>query len=144
MGKATMKSKQERNEELRAHESWLSLQKPVLKFLAMYTDGCSLYVPLPEGEWTPGFVYHKVARSILVPFICAKDVTIPAGWRRIVILSDKGRPVACTIGDPDDKGTSNKYMLDLGEGLEIVLPGGTVAKLQRSGPTWSVKEPDAE
>ncbi len=142
MGKATREAKRERNEELTAHATWLALQMPVLKFLARYTDGCSLYVPLPEGEWKPGFIYHKVARAILVPFTCDKDVTIPAGWRRIVILADKGKPVACTIGDPDSKGTANKYMLDVGEGMEIMLPGNRIAKLERSGPTWSVREPD--
>ncbi len=142
MGKATREAKGRRNEELRAHTAWLDLQAPVLKFLARYTDGCSLYVPLPEGEWTPGFVYHKVIRAILVPFVCDKEVVVPAGWRKIVVVADKGHPCAITIGDPDAKGVANRYMLDLGEGLEIVLPGNRVSKLERSGPTWRVCEPD--
>ena len=142
MGRATREAKRERNEELAAHEAWLALQAPVLKFLVRYTDGCSLFVPLPEGEWKPGFAYHKVARSVLVPFICDKEVVVPAGWRRIMLVSDKGRPCAVTLGDPDKKGVANKYMLDLGEGLEIVLPGNRAAKLERSGGTWSVREPD--
>lgn len=145
MGKATREAKRERNEELEAHATWLALQERLIKFLVAYTEGGLLYAPLPEGEWKAGFVYHKVEKVVSVPIICDKEVIIPAGWRRMVVLPDRakhGRPCACVPSDPDEKHSVNIYILDLGEGLEIVQPGGGIAKLVRDGGRWFVNEPE--
>lgn len=132
MGRATRRANDRANPnrmaEVEQHVAWLILQGPLVEALKHYVGGCRVYSPDP-GEWRPGRVYHKIEKGVLVPDVVEEEITIPAGYRKIYLVKDHGRPMATTLGDPDERGIANNYMLELVEGFELVLPGGKQAKL---------------
>lgn len=143
MGKATREANKGRMEAIEQHVAWATLQDPIVRALATYSSGCRVYGPTPEGEWKPGFVYYPMTKAVLVPDVCDKQVVIPAGHRRVIAGPDHGKVIAVVLGDPNDEGIANRYMLELAEGLELTLPGGKIAKLvKQSTGGYALEEPD--
>jgi hypothetical protein len=131
VGKATREANKERMAEIEQHVAWTTLQDPIVRAMAAYTKGCHVYIPTPEGEWRPGFVYFKTCKAVLVPDICDEQVVVPAGYRRLVGVNDHGKLIVTVLGDPDSSGIANRYLIELTEGLEVTVPGGKIVKLMK-------------
>lgn len=130
-----------RRELIEQHKAWAALQQPFFAVLARYTHGCRLYGPPPGVPWSE-FVRVPATRMVLLPDICDGEVVIPAGWRRVVGVADHGKMLAAVFDDVDTGGTAHAYYLELGLGLEIVLPGGKVARLaKQEGGRFAIEEP---
>lgn len=129
MGRATREANKARLEMIERHMAWARRQDPLVRALAAYADGCRVFAPTPTTEWAAGHIYHPIFQAVLAPDICEESVTIPAGYRKIIAADDHGAIIAAMPRTAGGRRIEDSYYLELADGLQVVLPGGALAKL---------------
>ena len=139
MGKRTQAAKGAQSAAIRKHVEWATGQEPIVGALVAHTKGCHVYGLAPTEEADPGkFNYHPVARFVLVPPVSDGDVVIPAGHMEVNASPDRSRRVILHMTPPGE----HSWYVQVGEGLEIVHPGGSIATLRRNElGIWMVVDP---
>ncbi len=132
-------------EAIEKHAVWAANQEPIVGVLIRYEKNCHLYAALPTTRPEPTkFNYHKIDRIVLVPPIVNETVTIPAEYAAITAGTDRSRHVVLymEVGKAPDGDRTLGCYVEIGDGCELVLPGGYIAKLVRdSHNDWRVVDP---
>lgn len=142
MGRKTTEANKERLQAIKQHIEWAGQQQPLVRALARFAEGCFVYGPAPTERSTGEFDHTwNVQQVRLVPEFCEEEVTIPANSVRLALLNDHGLVVVVGVDDPLAGAKMGRYAT-LSEDLEVILPGGTVAKMTKiDNDKYEIKEP---
>jgi len=114
-------------------------QEPITTALANFAEDCVVFAAAPTAASTGQFDHSwRVDKVHLVPDHCEKEVVIPANSCRLSLFDDNHKIVVIAT-DPLAGAEMRRYV-ELNDKLEVVLPGGGLARVSKLGDSYTVME----